>query len=397
MTSSPRRIATTVAPRALRSIRSGHPWVYRHSIRTQKSQPEHGDLAVVFDDKRRFVGIGFAEPDSPIAIRMLHHGSSATIDAAFFAARVDDAIALRAPLIDDADTTGYRLVNGENDGLPGLIVDQYDRVVVVKIYTAAWLSYLDAITDQLIKRCDPSAIVLRSSRTVQPELPAGDGQIVHGELPSPMVEFRENGLRFTADVLDGNKTGHFLDQRENRQRVRDVSAGQDVLDVFSSSGGFSVYAAAGGATSVTAIDISSGALTSARANMAANAADSAFTALRGDAFEQMNKLRSAGHTYGIVVVDPPSFAMKQADVDGALNAYRKLTRTAVDLVAPNGLLVQASCSARVTEAAFIETVSHELDRSRRNFRHIENYGHPLDHPVSFAEGRYLKAIFARAT
>lgn len=396
MTTTPQRIATTVAPRALRSIRSGHPWVYGHSVRTQKKQPQHGDLAVVFDD-RRFVGIGFAEPDSPIAIRMLHHGSPTTIDAQFFAGRVDAAIALRKPLIDSSDTTGYRLVNGENDGLPGLIVDQYDSVLVIKIYTAAWLSYLDGITERLIERCSPSAIVLRASRNVQPHLPDGDGQIIHGELPKRVVQFRENGLTFNADVVAGNKTGHFLDQRDNRQRVRELSQGQDVLDVFSSTGGFSVYAAAGGATTVTAIDTSAAALDSARANIASNERKCKFTTVQGDAFEEMAKLRKAGRTFGIVVVDPPSFAAKQPDIDRALNAYRKLTRAALDLVDADGLLVQASCSGRVTEETFIETVNEELDNSRRTFGRVENFGHPLDHPVTFAEGRYLKAIFARAT
>ncbi len=393
---SPRRIATTVAPRALRSIRAGHPWVFRHSIRSQKGDAAPGDLAVVFDDKRRFVGIGFAEPDSAIAIRMLHHGSSQTIDDHFFASRIDTSIKLRQPLIDRADTTGFRLVNGENDGLPGLIVDQYDTVIVIKIYTAAWLSYLKPITDQLIKRRAPSAIVLRGSRTVQSALPDGDGEVFHGRLPNSTVRFEENGLGFTADVLAGNKTGHFLDQRDNRQRVREQSLGHDVLDVFSSTGGFSVYAAAGGARSVTAIDISNGALKSARRNVADNDARCRFTALQGDAFEQMNKLRKTGQVYGVVVVDPPSFAMKQADIDRALNAYRKLTRAALELLAPDGLLVQASCSARVTEEAFLDTVHDELDRSQRSFGKIEAFGHPMDHPVSFNEGRYLKAVFARA-
>ena len=396
VTREPQRIATTVAPRALRSIRSGHPWVFGHSVRTQKRQPKHGDLAVVFDD-RRFVGIGFAEPDNPIAIRMLHHGSPTTIDAEFFAGRVDAAIAIREPLIKDPATTGYRLINGENDGLPGLIVDQYDTVLVVKIYTAAWLSYLKAITDRLVERCEPTAIVLRASRAVQPHLPDGDGQIIHGELPSAVVRFKENNLTFNANVVSGNKTGHFLDQRDNRQRVREMSEGQDVLDVFSSTGGFSVYAAAGGATTVTAIDISSGALQSAEANIAANGHRSKFTAVQGDAFEQMAQLRKSGRVFGVVVIDPPSFAFKQDDIDGALNAYRKLTRIALDLVDTDGLLVQASCSGRVTEDAFVETVTDELDRSRRTFGRIEKFGHPLDHPVTFAEGRYLKAIFARAT
>ncbi len=393
----PQTIATTVAPRALRSIRSGHPWVFDHSIRIQKHTPEAGDLAVVFDNKRRFVGIGLADPNSPIAIRMLHHGSPTTIDAGFFAQRIDEAISLRNSLIIDAETDGYRLVNGENDGLPGLIVDQYAGVIVVKIYTAAWLPHLDSVVNHLLEIRSPTAVVLRASRAVQPSLPRAEGSILHGALTDPIVRFSENGLRFGADVIHGNKTGHFLDQRENRQRVRERSMGASVLDVFSSSGGFSVHAAAGGARSVTAIDVSAGALASATANMEANnlSPPDSFITLHGDAFDEMAKLKTARRMFDIVIVDPPSFAHKQSDVERALAAYRKLTRAAIELIAPGGLLVQASCSAHVTEEAFLEAIHVELTRSQRRFGRIESYGHPLDHPVTFTEGRYLKAIFAR--
>lgn len=394
-----RTIATTVAPRALRSIRAGHPWVFDHSIRTQRHEPKPGDLAVVFDDKRRFVGIGLADPASPIAIRMLHHGSPATIDAEFFASRVDEALKIREPLTTSTHTTGYRLVNGENDRLPGLIVDQYSGVVVVKIYTAAWLPHLEAVVDHLVSTRSPVAVVLRASRAVQPSLPDGDGAVIRGELRDPLVDFTENGLRFAADVIGGNKTGHFLDQRENRRRVRGLSMEASVLDVFSSTGGFSVYAAAGGARSVTAIDGSAGALAAAMKNMSVNnlAPREGFETLRGDAFAELGKLAKTDTRFDLVIVDPPSFAPKKADVERALSSYRRLTRAAIKVLAPDGLIVQASCSARISDADFHSAVHDELDRSRRAFRHLETFGHPLDHPVTFAEGRYLKAIFARAT
>jgi 23S rRNA (cytosine1962-C5)-methyltransferase len=394
-----RTIATTVAPRALRSIKSGHPWVFDHSIRTQKHTPRAGDLAVVFDKKDRFVGIGLADPSSPIAIRMLHHGSPATIDAEFFAERIDTALALREPLTSSAHTTGYRLVNGENDRLPGLVVDQYSSVVVVKIYTAAWLPHLESVVNHLLTTRAPSAVVLRASRSAQALLPGHRTSVISGDLPQPTVEFTEHGLRFIADVLGGNKTGHFLDQRENRQRVRDLSNGASVLDVFSSTGGFSVFAAAGGARSVTAIDISSGALAAARNNMGANDRQpiDGFTTIRDDAFVAMTDLAKAGRTFDVVVVDPPSFAPKRADIERGLTAYRKLTRAAINLIAADGLLVQASCSSRITEEAFLTAIHDELGRSGRALGRIESFGHPLDHPVTFPEGRYLKAVFARIT
>lgn len=394
----PRTIATTVAPRALRSIRSGHPWVFDHSIRTQRHEPQPGDLAVVFDNNRRFVGVGLADPTSPIAIRMLHHGSPATIDADFLAGRIDDAVTLRGPLTNSPHTDGYRLVNGENDRLPGLIVDQYAEVVVIKLYTPAWLPYLESVVDHLVATRSPVAVVLRGSRAVQPSLPGGDGTVIHGGLRDPRVEFTENGLRFFADVIGGNKTGHFLDQRENRERVRSSSRNSSVLDVFSSSGGFSVHAAAGGARSVCAIDVSSRALAAAKKNMSTNelAPPDGFATVQGDAFAEMERLRRTRELFDIVIVDPPAFASKRAEVDRALRAYRKLTRAAINLLAPRGLLVQASCSSRVSEADFHTGVQEELDRCQNTFARVEKYGHPLDHPVGFPEGRYLKAIFARA-
>ncbi len=371
--------------------------MFDHSIRSQKNQPEPGDLAVVFDDNRRFVGIGLADPDSPIAIRMLHHGTSATIDAAFFAAKLDAAIEIRTGLIDDPKTSGFRLVNGENDGLPGLVIDEYAGVLVAKIYTPAWLPHLDPILDHVVARRSATAVVLRASRAVQASLPDGEAAIVRGSLTNQIVMFAENGLTFTADVVAGNKTGHFLDQRDNRQRVRDLAEGRSVLDVFSSTGGFSVYGAAGGATGVTTIDISPGALDAATANMESNGLMPihGHEILRGDAFEQMTKLRRAKRRFDLVVVDPPSFAPKQRDAERARSSYRRLTRAALDLIGSGGYLVQASCSARVTEDEFIADVEAELHRSGRPFGDVRSYGHPIDHPVTFAEGRYLKALFAR--
>lgn len=395
------RIATTVAPRAVRSIRSGHPWVYDHSIRTQKKEPAAGDLAVVFDDSDRFLAIGLADPHSPIAIRVLHHGSPATIDAGFFAARVDRSIDLRRSLIEDTATTGYRLVNGENDGLPGLVADRYDHVVVVKLYTAAWKPHLDVVLDQIEARCAPTAIVLRASRAVQGVWrdSFADGQVERGSLPNPLVSFTENGLIFTANVVAGNKTGHFLDQRDNRQAVRKLSAGKSVLDVFSSTGGFSVYAAAGGAISVTSVDTSAGAIAAAITNMKANSLEPTHghETIVGDAFSIMNTLEKHGRRFDVVVVDPPSFAPKMSDVDRARASYRRLTRAALAVLKPGGTLVQASCSARITEAMFVDDVTQELGRAGRRPVSISVTGHPIDHPVTFTEGRYLKAIFAPGT
>ncbi len=194
---------------------------------SQRRAPRHGDLSVVFDERDRFVGIGFADPGSPIAIRMLHHGRSLSVDDRFFAERVDRALALRSALDERSDTTGYRLIHGENDGLPGLVVDRFADVLVMKIYTLAWQQHLDPVIERLRQRCDPAAIVQRASRGVQRRSkdPTMDGKVLLGSVTDGGVRFVENGLVFTADVLHGHKTGHFLDQRDNRRRTSGPCAG----------------------------------------------------------------------------------------------------------------------------------------------------------------------------
>ena len=222
--------------------------------------------------------------------------------------------------------------------------------------------------------------------------------MIAGDLPDGPVRFVEAGLEFDADVRTGQKTGHFLDQRANRIRVGEMSAGRDVLDVFASTGGFSVHAAAGGARSVHAVDLSAPTLAAAEHNMSLNAhldavSACAFTTEVGDAFEVMVQLARTGHDYDLVVVDPPSFAQRQANVDGALRAYTRLTHLALRLVRPGGTLVQASCSSRVTAEQFFDTVAEAAESAGRPLTEITRTGHDIDHPVTFREGAYLKAGF----
>jgi 23S rRNA (cytosine1962-C5)-methyltransferase len=245
-------------------------------------------------------------------------------------------------------------------------------------------------------------VVLRLARNLQTRETFGlvDGDVIAGDLPDGPVRFVEAGLQFDADVRAGQKTGHFLDQRANRIRVGAMAAGRDVLDVFASTGGFSVHAAAGGARSVHAVDLSAPTLAAAEHNMSINrdldAVNAcAFTVEEGDAFEVMVQLARAGRDYDLVVVDPPSFAQRQANVDGALRAYTRLTHLALRLVRPGGTLVQASCSSRVTEDQFFGAVLDAAESAGRSLSEIARTGHDIDHPVTFREGAYLKAGFWR--
>ncbi len=399
---SARRVAVRTTKDARRQLRGGHPWIYESSITSTSHDGRTGDLAVVFDDDRRFVAVGLYDAGSPIRVRVLHHGTPRPIDEAFFAERLDAALARRDPL-DLRTTDAYRCVHGENDALAGLVVDRYADVLVVKADTAAWVPHLPVIVPLLVERLRPTTVVVRFSRAARDAayaLGVPDGATVHGPPPPALVQFTENGLRFDADVVHGQKTGHFLDQRDNRARVRDLARGARVLDVFSCSGGFTVHAAAGGAREVRSVDLSPHAIDAVRRNLDHNATIPEVAACRvrttvGDAFEVMAALGRHGELFDLVIVDPPSFASKQADVAGAIAAYRRLTTLAVALVRPGGVLVQSSCSSRIAADAFFAAVFDAAAGAGRRLVEIERTGHATDHPVGFVHGAYLKTIFAR--
>jgi len=406
-----RNMALHVTPAAERAIRGGHPWLFDQSIRQRSRDGRSGDLAVVFDRKDRFLAVGLYDPDSPLRVRILQQGSPARIDRGWFERQISGTVARRRPLLASGTTTGCRLIHGENDGLPGLVVDRYGETCVMKLYTAAWLPHLPAVVAALETAVQPERLVLRLSRALQhqPEQLYGltDGMVLQGAALTGPVLFQENGLTFAVDVVAGQKTGFFLDQRDNRARVEKLAAGKRVLNVFAYTGGFSLYAARGGATAVTSLDLSQPALETAETNFHLNrhlsgVAAAAHTLLHGDAFQRMEELAAQKRMFDLVIVDPPSFARQQAETERALAAYARLTRLALRLLPPGGILVQSSCSSRVQTADFFDMIHQTAQKEKRPLRQaqhrplreIERTGHPLDHPVSFPEGEYLKCLFA---
>ncbi len=436
-----------MTPDAQRAIRQGHPWVFDRAITAQRGDGETGDLAVIFDDHRRFLAIGLYDPTSPIRVRVLQHGEPVAINQAFWRDRLAAAAALRAGL-PDRGTTGYRLVHGENDGLPGLVVDRYADTLVLKLYTAAWIPHLADVCAALMEtwlkhRTRTSAenadyktclchaervhsstlitandqrsistsetsecrLILRLSREVarQTEHLHGltDGMTLAGPPLAGPVAFTENGLRFEADVIHGQKTGFFFDQRDNRARVERLAAGRRVLNAFAYTGGFSLYAARGGATEILSLDVSAPALAAAERNFALNQDVPAMRAARhhtlaADAFAALAELRGRGERFGLVIVDPPALAKQASEVPPALAAYERLTALALGVLAPGGALVLASCSSRVAADDFCAAVHRAAHRAGRPLREIERTGHAIDHPVRFPEGAYLKCLFAVA-
>ena len=394
-----RRMAVRVTSAALRKIRQGHPWVFDDSIVSTSHDGAPGDLAVVFDKDRNFAGIGLWDPASPIRLRMVHAGKPATIDADWWASRLIDAVALREPLTAAGTTTAWRVINGESDGFGGLVVDRYSDVVVIKLYSEVWFPWLADVVAALEELLEPRSIVCRTSRNVAAAAASyglTDGVVLAGEQVDGPVEFRENTLLFESDVLQGQKTGHFLDQRDNRRRVRRRSAGARVLDVFCCTGGFSVHAAAGGASTIDSVDISRHALAATQRNLVRNDLGVTHRTHAGDAFDVMGQMVSAGRTFDLVIVDPPSFASRRLDIPRAVAAYARLVRLGVDLTAPGGTVVFASCSSRITAEEFFDLVEDEAAIHGRPLDEISYHGHALDHPTTFPEAQYLKALFATA-
>jgi len=381
-------------------VRAGHPWLFANSINRQNRAGQPGELAVIYDRQDRFLAVGLFDPDSPIRVRILHAGKPLTIDRDWWLARLTQAIKRRDKLFDER-TTGYRLMNGESDGWPGLVLDRYDHTLVLKLYTAAWLPRLEEIIDLVNEQLPNERIALRLSRNIlSPALTRfklSDGQILGGTPPAGPVIFLENGLRFEADVLRGQKTGFFLDQRENRRQVESLARGRRVLNAFGFSGGFSLYAARGGASAVTDLDLSAHALASARRNFLLNqsergVADCRHETVQADAFKWLGENPSL---FDLVVLDPPSFAKRDSDRPTALNAYSKLATLGIKHLSGGGILLAASCSAHVPAVEFFGAVRQSAMKSGRRFVELQTTHQPPDHPARFKEAEYLKAIYLK--
>jgi 23S rRNA (cytosine1962-C5)-methyltransferase len=376
-------------------VRSGHPWIFADSIKSQSRNGAMGELAVIYDKWDNFLAIGLFDPYSPLRVRVLHTGKPQTVDDAWWRERFTNALKLRAGMF-DATTTGYRCIHGESDGWPAFVLDRYGDTSVLKLYSAVWFGRANQIAALIREHLPVQRLVVRLSRNIQKAAPPDvlmDGTVIFGPRVEGPVLFRENDLIFEADVLKGQKTGFFLDQRENRMKVGELAKDRSVLNTFSFSGGFSVYAARGGATSVTDVDISVHALEAAKRNFLHNSSDTGkcrHEVIKADAFDWLAKARAQ---FGVVVLDPPSLAKKESDRKSAMDAYARLASMGIDRVERSGVLVAASCSAHVAAAEFFGLVRSAARKSGRRFTELAVTGHPADHPAKFPEAAYLKCIY----
>lgn len=383
-----------------RSVRSGHPWIFTDSIEKINKEGSSGDIAIIFShSKNKAIGVGLYDPDSPIRIKILHHDGGAKLDTDFFSNKINKAFAIRVPLL-ATNTNSYRLIFGENDSFPGLIADVYNKVLVVKLYSAIWFPYLEIILKQLIEVSQVKTVVLRLSRSLQQmnnTYGLSEGQVIFGTLTNEVIPFVEHGVNFSANVIKGHKTGYFLDHRDNRKRVGALSKNKTVLDVFSYAGGFSVHALVNQAKEVTSVDISKQALALAIENGKLNSFTGTHKTLAGDAFEILRKLITEKKTFDVVVIDPPSFAKSKSEIDIAKKKYRQLAELGVQLTSKGGVLVLASCSSRIVADSFFQINKEVLDHQSRSYILQNKTQHDVDHPISFKEGAYLKTGYYHFT
>ncbi|RMH36708.1 MAG: class I SAM-dependent rRNA methyltransferase [Deltaproteobacteria bacterium] len=347
-----------------RAIRASHPWVFRRALHLPRREPAAGALVVV-EDRGEPLCVGYYDPESPIAVRVLSLDPAERIDRAWVRRRVAAAAAARESIV---DTDALRIVHGENDYLPGLVVDRYGDAGVVAFDGAGAAALWSRFEDDI-------RAVARARR------PEGD-----------LVRVTEAGAAFEVDLVRGQKTGLFLDQRDNRLRVRSLAAGRTVLNLFSYTGGFTVHAALGGARRTTSVDSARPAMAALARNLALNHLDpAAHEAVVADAFSFLEEAVRRGRRWELVVCDPPAFARSERARPRALRAYRRLNRLAAAVVEPGGMLVTASCSSHVTDADLLAVVA-DCDR-RVRVTHIG--GAAADHPVApaFPEGRYLTCLF----
>jgi 23S rRNA (cytosine1962-C5)-methyltransferase len=384
-----------------KSLKRRHPWLFSGAIEKVVGRPGVGDTVEIRDSSAKPLGRAAYSPKSQIRARIWTFNPEEEVDVGFFRARIERALALREALPARRHTNALRLIYGESDGLPGLIVDRYADVLVAQFLAAGVERWRDPILDLLSELTACEAIFERSDAEVRKleALPPRVG-FARGNRNASRCPIVEYGLNFRVDVEQGQKTGFFLDQRENRQRVRELAVGREVLDGFCYTGGFSIAALAGGAKRVTAIESSAPALDVARDNLAANPLDQGkIDFVQGDVFTQLRTLRDRGARFNMVILDPPKFAPTAAQVRNAARAYKDINLLAFKLLAPGGLLVTFSCSGGVSAELFQSIVAGAALDAGTDAKIIERFGAAADHPIAleFPEGEYLKGLLVVKT
>ena len=372
-----------------------HPWVFSGAIHRIDGDDPDGSIVEVRADNGDFIGKGYINRQSQIVVRLLTWREDEEVDDGFWRQRIQDAVKLRQEgLRIHESSNAYRLVNSEGDGLPGIIVDKYDRCLVVQFLTLGAIQHKELVCDVLADTC-PDASLYERSESVLAEAEGVQSRsgVLRGDEPPDLVEICENGLRFLVDVKRGQKTGTYLDQRENRLSLSRFTRGKRVLDCFCYNGGFAVYAVAkGGAESVTCIDASEHAMQLALRNAALNGVPF-FGGITKKADVALRELKSKGDRFDVVVLDPPKFVRSRHGLNRGRRACRETNLLAMQVLEPSGLLFTSSCSQHMDDVTFERTVNEAAVDAGKTLRILHRAGQPPDHPVAAAcpETRYLKA------
>jgi 23S rRNA (cytosine1962-C5)-methyltransferase len=385
-------------PRRARPFFARHPWVFESSIERVDGQPSAGDEVDVVSHDGHFIAGGLYNAASTIRVR-LYRWESGPLDEDFWSRLIIAAARLRHQVLGfGGEQSAYRLISSEGDGLSGLTVDCYDRWLVAQFTSLALYHRRELILRLLMEAMNAVGAILRTERGIAQKegLPVGEVTTI-GTLPDGPVAMIENGLTYRVDLRDGQKTGFYLDQRQNRLAAASYCRGRDVLDLFCFTGGFSLNALRGGASGALGIDSSASAIELARQHAAINRLEGAQFE-EGDVFDVLARLRREEKRFGMVICDPPKFAKGAGDVERALKGYLKLNLAAVDVLEPDGVLVTCSCSGLVGRELFADVIASVAEQSGRAIQFLEQRGQAPDHPVSASclETEYLKCMICRA-
>jgi len=376
-----------------------HPWVFSGAIKRIEGEAADGEVVEVADYQGRFLARGYLNRRSQITVRLLTWDEGEVVGRDFWRRRLERAFASRQALANDPSTDAYRLVNAESDLLPGLIVDRYGDYLVAQFLTLGierWKAELVSLMADLL---NPRGIYERSDVEVRgKEGLAQVSGLLYGEEPPDLVEVTENGHRFLVDIKTGHKTGFYLDQRENRQKLTRYCRSKDVLNGFAYTGAFAVYAAAAGAGRITNVESSTEALGLARRNMALNGfTDREDEYVEGDVFQVLREYRDQGRAFDLIILDPPKFAYSQHQVESACRGYKDINLLAMQIIAPGGILFTFSCSGLVSPDLFQKVLFGASVDAARDVQIVEKLSQASDHPIllTFPESEYLKGVVCR--
>ncbi len=370
-------------------LAAGSSWIYDNEIAWCDDRCRDGDVVAVLDSRHRFVGRGFFNAQSKIAVRMLTRSQDTPIDRAFFQQRIAAAWAYRQQL---GFSNACRVVFGESDGLPGLTVDKFGDYLSFQIVCLGMEQRKEELISILAELFQPAGIYERDDLAVrEKEGMAQDSRCVYGSVP-PEIQIREHDAAMFVNIPTGQKTGHFLDQQENRGHLRPYVPGQDVLDLCCCTGGFAIHAALYGAAHVEAVDVSASALALVRRNAAANGVAEKIQTTQANVFDLARQYADEGRRFGVVICDPPAFAKSKQALDGATRGYKELNLRCMQMVKPGGFLLTCSCSHFMTPPLFFQMLQQAAADSGRQVRLVENLLQSRDHPASLQAGQnlYLK-------